>query len=117
MRRACSPGLNTLTPVRAGLLPSTRASPAHLTAIRSHTGRLLGDYGVGLPVRQALATLGVVMVADADHIASLKKPRRHMLAGHDPPGQDCGHSTYNYKAPRCESRFTDPVSWVNDQET
>ena len=38
MRRAWSPGLNTLTPVRAGLLPSTRASPAHLTATRSHTG-------------------------------------------------------------------------------
>src|SRR5260370_28786775 len=54
----------------------------------AHPGRLLGDHGVGLPAGQALATLGVVMVADADHIAGLKKPRRHLLAGHDtPPGK------------------------------
>jgi hypothetical protein len=28
-----------------------------------------------------------VMVADADHIASLKKACRHLLAHHDTPGQ------------------------------
>jgi hypothetical protein len=38
MRSARSPGLNTLTPVTAGLLPGSRASPAHLTATLSHTG-------------------------------------------------------------------------------
>jgi hypothetical protein len=56
-------------------------------------------------------------VADADHIASLKKPRRHMLTGHDTPRGKIGpHHVYLQDARR-ESRFTDPVSWVNDQET
>src|SRR5258708_683518 len=32
MRRACSPSLNTLTPVMAGLAPGSRPSPAPLTA-------------------------------------------------------------------------------------
>jgi hypothetical protein len=54
----------------------------------AHWGRLLGDHRVGLPAGQALATVGVVMVTDADHIPCLKQSHRHLLAGHDtPPGK------------------------------
>jgi hypothetical protein len=52
------------------------------------------------------------MVADADHIAGLKKPRRHLLAGHDtPPGKiAASHSTHGYKTPGCQGRFTHRIS-------
>lgn len=63
----------------------------------AYRGRLPGDHGVGLPVSQAAAALGIVVVANVDHIASLKQPRRHWLAGHDTPFPrgKCCHSTYN----------------------
>jgi hypothetical protein len=63
----------------------------------AYRGRLPGDHGVGLPVSQAAAALGIVVVANVDHIAGLKQPRRHWLAGHDTPFPrgKCCHSTYN----------------------
>jgi hypothetical protein len=50
-----------------------------------------------IPVAQAVATLGVVVVADVDHVADLKKQRRHSLTGHVSPRKRRGHRPYYYR--------------------
>ena len=67
---------------------------------------VLGDHGIGLPVAQALATLRVVLVLDADHVTGLKGLRWHLLSGHGTPRKDCGHSAYTWVTPKHKGRFT-----------
>jgi hypothetical protein len=72
----------------------------------AHRGGPLGDYGVGLPAGQALATPGIVLVADADHIAGLKEPGRYRLTNHEAPGQGCGQCPYTCRTPTGQRRVT-----------
>lgn len=88
MRRAWSSGRTTLIPVTAGVLPGSPGAPGPFDGKPATCrGGVLRDHGIGLPLAQALAALGVVLVLDADHVTGRKRPGWHLLSGHGPPGK------------------------------